>query len=162
MNITYAPGFLKSLNKAFHWKYAPLRAWKTFLRLPREVKWLWQRMTRGWADCDTWGMDRYVARVIPEMLTYLKKHKHGVPGFCFKECPHKEGGKHCDGCFTKAEKEWEDLLDQMVAGFVAGKEMKDELEFVDLERLKKEALELEKTRVHGMTLFVKHFHDLWD
>ena len=46
---------------------------------PREVKWFIQRGTRGWADCDTWGLDDYLARIIYEGIKHLNKNSHGYP-----------------------------------------------------------------------------------
>ena len=34
----------------------------------------------GWAPCDTWNMDYWFLKVIPEMLDYLAEHTHTYPG----------------------------------------------------------------------------------
>ena len=80
MEIKYTEGFLKSWEKLFHWKYAPLRLIKFIIRIPREIGWKWQRMNRGWADCDVWGMHYHVSNVISGMLEHLSEHHCGHPG----------------------------------------------------------------------------------
>ena len=32
-----------------------------------------QRLERGWADCDTWDMDGWLLKTIPDMLTFMAK-----------------------------------------------------------------------------------------
>ena len=49
------------------------------VRLFKEIKWFIQRGKRGWADCDTWNFDTYIARVIKEGTEYLLEHQHGYP-----------------------------------------------------------------------------------
>ncbi len=79
MKVEFAEGFQNSMDRLFHWRYAPLRAWKFFLRIPRELKWKLQRMTRGWSDQDVWGAYSYIADVISGMLVHLSEHHGGHP-----------------------------------------------------------------------------------
>lgn len=92
MEVKFAPGFWKSVDKLFHWKYAPLRWYKKVKNIPREIKWVYQRATRGWADCDAWGMDTYLAKVMSGMFMKLSKDSYGYPSRC------------------KTPEEWENLL----------------------------------------------------
>lgn len=48
-------------------RYSPLK----------ELKWFIQRGRRGWADCDTWSLDNYLAKVISESIVYLADNAHG-------------------------------------------------------------------------------------
>ncbi len=48
-------------------------------KICREVKWFIQRGRRGWADCDTWSIDYYLNRIMPEMLESLARNYHGHP-----------------------------------------------------------------------------------
>jgi len=46
---------------------------ETIRLFPRKIKWFIQRGKRGWADCDTWGLDFYLADIIENSIQYLKK-----------------------------------------------------------------------------------------
>ena len=45
----------------------------------RAIRYRWQRSQRGWADCDVWNLDTYLARVIAGSVTRLRLHHHGYP-----------------------------------------------------------------------------------
>lgn len=59
--------------------YYLLRPWKVVRELWWGLVYFCQRGLRGWADCDTWNMDCYLAEVIVPMLLYLAKTSHGSP-----------------------------------------------------------------------------------
>ena len=48
------------------------------LRWPHKIKHWVQRANRGYADCDAWNGDGYLARQIAGILTYLVNEGHGV------------------------------------------------------------------------------------
>ena len=162
MEIKYTEGFMDDLERLFSWRYAPLRACQWVIRLPREIKWLWQRMTRGWANCDVWSMDSYLARVIPEMLEHLKKNHNGLPGFLFDIKTKDEGPPDVTPLDEIAEARWMALLDEMIAGFKAHDELHGLNVGDDVEAYRKKQDEIEVKRIKGMSLFVEHFHSLWD
>lgn len=162
MNINFTPGFLDDLERLFSWKYAPFRAVEWILRIPREIKYLFQRMTRGWADSDVWSMDSYLSRVVPEMLEYLKKNHNGLPGFLFDIKINEQGPPDITPIDEIAEARWMVLLDEMIAGFKAHDELHELSVGDDVEAFKKKQDEIEAKRIKGMSLFVEHFHSLWD
>lgn len=45
-----------------------IRQWDKLASLPQEVVWFYQRGRRGWADCDSWSIDTYIAPIFVEML----------------------------------------------------------------------------------------------
>lgn len=119
MDIKIADGFMDSWDRLFHWKYAPLRAWHWLLNIPREIKWFYQRGTRGYADCDTWCLNHYIASWLPEALEHLKKTKMGCPSEYFdNDAPE---GKEC------ARYDLE--LDKIIAGFAAYERI-DDMEYI--------------------------------
>lgn len=72
------------------WRFRHLRWHKlTHPRPWQRVRYRWQRAARGWADCDVWSMDSYIARVMSAMLTYLADHNHAYPGVEPWETPEK-------------------------------------------------------------------------
>ena len=61
--------------------------WEKWCNIPAQIKyfcrvtrWSWQRITRGFADCDVWQLDCYYATLFTESLRYLDKIRHGYPG----------------------------------------------------------------------------------
>lgn len=72
--------------------------WDAIREFPRRVKWFIQRGRRGWADCDVWNFDTYLARVIGEGAAKLRDISHGHPG-------------------ELNEFEWSEILSQIAHGF---------------------------------------------
>lgn len=61
------------------WRY-PRYWWKNIKMIPRHIKWAWQRITRGYADCDVWGMNNWLLDVISGALDHLAENHCGYPG----------------------------------------------------------------------------------
>ena len=55
------------------------RVWDKIKRTPKQIKWFIQRGKRGWADCDVWGLNSYLAEVISGSVKKLKKIHNGYP-----------------------------------------------------------------------------------
>ena len=128
----------------------------------RRIKWFFQRGKRGWADCDTWGVDYHLAKIVPEMLRHLQENAHGYPGYGAASTPGK----------------WYDLLEEMIEGWEAAKRICDD-EYVDKvqpnwfengEKLTKKTFdkchemqqEDQKLFEKKMKIFTKWFFHLWD
>jgi hypothetical protein len=153
----------------------------------REVKYFIQRGRRGWADCDTWSLDEYLSKWLPDALRYLKTHKHGIPS----EMIHSEDGVDEHGCSTDAafalgEARWDAIMEKMIAGFEADMRIKDgcyedELGEYPLsrptgvsvdswERVRRNHREASKILMardealfqEGMQEFIKNYRNLWD
>jgi hypothetical protein len=95
----------------------------------RSIKHWTQRAKRGWSDQDTWSFDWYLARTIAGGLKHLKEHKHGVPTMAFPEKgepgDYDEHGNHTDQAMAKAEKNWDKILDTMIATFETAQKIND-------------------------------------
>jgi hypothetical protein len=142
--------------------YAILHPWVMLDYAFREVKYAFQRAFRGWDDTVIWSIDYHLAEMIPVWLMELKKYKGGVP----QEFIHKED-EYVDehGIWTvskegmqKAEAEYDAVLDIIMAGFNAYKDLSD-CKF-DYGSPK----EAEATRIYeeGFDLFRKYFGTFWD
>ena len=46
----------------------------------RCMYWSWQRVIRGYAECDKWNMYVHLQNLIPEMLQDLRDNRMGSPG----------------------------------------------------------------------------------
>ena len=67
-------------------------------RIPKEIKWFFQRGKRGWADIDVICMDYWFFRTVIPMLKKLKDTKHGYP-------------------VDMTEEEWDEKLNKMIRCF---------------------------------------------
>ena len=56
--------------------------------------WSWQRITRGYAECDKWGMYGYLQGLIPDMLQDMRDNRHGSPGYLGENYKNKIIGKN--------------------------------------------------------------------
>lgn len=165
--------------------WAIYRFFKYHVRSPfrwcREIKWKFQRMNRGWAECDTWNLDSYLSKLIPEAITHLKNEAHGYPSSFAGESPED----HINDDWKPRVEKWNHILDEICDGFHAHtrivdsdyqkeigefplrtREMSDE-EFnkaVDkyFRARQKEIDKDQKIFKHGMKLFTIYFGNLWD
>lgn len=55
------------------------RLWEKITAIPKEIKWFIQRGRQGYADCDAWNFDNYLAGVISGGLKDLAKHPISFP-----------------------------------------------------------------------------------
>lgn len=74
------------------------------------IYWSWQRIVRGYADCDKWNMYRYLQNLIPDMLQDLRDNRHGSPGYLGKNYTDVDGILMNDTC----HEEWNKILDNMI------------------------------------------------
>ena len=52
---------------------------------PSEVKWFYQRGSRGWSDRSAWSIDTWLVDNLIPMLERLKRDKHGTPSSMFRK-----------------------------------------------------------------------------
>lgn len=74
------------------------------------IRWSWQRIIRGYADCDKWSMYNFLQNLIPEMLQDMRNNRHGSPGYLGENYTNSEGILVNDTCHD----EWDKLLDCMI------------------------------------------------
>jgi len=125
-------------------RYYGFYVWWNFLT---DLKWkipnLIHRAYYGWGKADTWDFDYYLAKIISEGITYLKKDKSGIP------CDLAEKYDDKTAIIKRDER-----LDKMIRAF------KLHLIWVDRDRVLTE--EEEKEYQEGLELFIKYMGDLWD
>jgi len=114
----------------------------------RHSKWFFQKLFRGYSDCDIWGLDYHLAKLILKRLKafYNGGKRCGYPG-------HLEN-----------EQEWNHILEEMIFAFeyVLGdysfnrKFWKD-----DSTKLENKARQAEQRYIKGMHFFAEYFNNLW-
>ena len=70
----------------------------------RNIKYAWQRATRGFSDPDCWEFDSYLSRIISGGLKTFDKNRYGVPAELYFQLG-EEGG----------DKEWSKILSEISA-----------------------------------------------
>jgi hypothetical protein len=99
--------------------------------LRRDVKFAWQRLTRGWDDSECWSLDISLAELILPRLKRFKQIKAGWHG--------------------ENMEEWNEKLDKMIAFF----------EFASSDRYINASMEEYDKYDEGLKLFVEHYYELW-
>ena len=87
------------------WRY-PINWWRNIKLFFRQLKWAWQRATRGFADCDVWNLDSSILNYLSGTLKHLSENATGWPG---------------DKQFPKYE-DWTTFLKEMSEKFAAANE----------------------------------------
>lgn len=161
MEIKFTEEFHKDMDRLFSkdLKYRIWRSWDWLKGVPSEVKFFWQRGTRGWSDRDVWGIDNFLLSILPGMLRQLAITKHG--------CPEEFYDDHCKGdeCHM-----WREFLNDMADKLECGtKALELELEpfkkadgSYDMEAFKAEYERLVKEWGQGIDWVKKYFFNLWD
>ena len=63
----------------FSVRYYCFHPWDFIGQTFRNIRWAYQRITRGFSDADCWNLDSYLLEIIPEMVDNLRKNTHGFP-----------------------------------------------------------------------------------
>jgi hypothetical protein len=131
--------FLKDKG-LFGWNYRHLltHPWKLAEECYYHTKWFMQRGWRGYADCDVWGLDSYLAGWLPRALDGLISAKHGHP-------------------IGMTRKGWESRLKRMKQGLIEAGKIGD-MKYKTVAENRAANLRMQR----DLKLFVEHFHSLWD
>ncbi len=110
------------------------------------LKWFIQRGRRGWADCDVWSFDTYLASVIAGGVKHLKEIEHGHPADITRE-------------------RWHEILNDIIFAFEA---LKDQPFVPPVWEPRFEPYpfsmpeDLYDRIKRGQALFAEYFQGLWD
>lgn len=138
ISVYFRSGFIP-----FSWMW-----WKNYIK-PRNwfrpVLWLYQRATRGYADCDLWSLDSYLAQIMPGALEDLRKTKQGIP-------------------HDVTEEQFDRMLGQMAEGFRAAGRILDGHPYSPKHSVEYEAWAKEQQDLfdEGLRLFHERYFNLWD
>jgi hypothetical protein len=127
---------------------------------PYEVKWFYQRGSRGWSDRSAWSIDTWLVYNLIPMLERLKRDKHGTPTSMFRK---KDGvsknGIPIDEADVLAAQRWDNVLNEIIYGLKCAKKIEDlDYDYEDKEEVKK----LTKSSQRSFELIGKHLFNLWD
>jgi hypothetical protein len=90
----------------------PSFLWKYY----RPVKFLWQRLTRGFDDSCLWSLDYACIKwIYPRLKALRELPPHGVPQHHTEVYP--EGHEYAGDPRILSEEEWDSILGEMLLGF---------------------------------------------
>lgn len=96
-------------NKTDFW-HERRSPWKIPGLVLRNIKYSFQRITKGYCDKDLWNIDYWFMNLMPDMLQQFKDTKHGSLSCLEKEHADEHGNFCNDECHT----EWDKILDKMI------------------------------------------------
>lgn len=146
MKIEFAPGFQKSWDRLFSLWYLPYRIFSWIKRSPREVKYAYQRVVRGYDDTCHWSLNFYLAERISVECRTLAENCNGCTEELFDNT-NKE-----DQCWK-----WKAILIEIAEGFEAYIKHEEDGPF-DNESYDKMKVRLD----HSFDLLKKWYPNLWD
>lgn len=114
------------LHRLHHMKFSSVRLSK------RSLRFLWQQLTRGWDDSETWSLDYSLGKIIAPRLKRFKEVQGGYPS-------------------DLTEQEWAKKIDKMIAAF----------EFAGSEARWNAGPEEYDKHQKGIELFAENFFGLW-
>lgn len=68
---TFLSDVHKDTYKEHRLHYILVHPFATLWYLLHKIKWFWQRATKGWAECDAWNADAYLAKIIADISTFI-------------------------------------------------------------------------------------------
>lgn len=143
--------------------FTPSYSWSHMLKHPKEILWwivhdvkyFYQRGTRGYSDIDVWNWSSYNATINAAALRQLSDIAHGTPIDYDKPVDPVTGAP--EGYTLE---EWQGMLNQMAEGFEAHLRIEDrDYPELTLEQHLKHDYKLFEA---GMKLYAEHYSELWD
>ena len=94
---------------------------------PSDIKHFYQRAKKGYSYQDVWSIHDWFMKIVPKMLTDMKKNLHGCPA----QFTNNEDGTEFQDV-EKGVKDWENVIERMIFCFTEMNEdtcsMKNEFE----------------------------------
>ena len=106
----------KNQMSVFRRSYMPSSPIKRIRYTIRKCKWVWQRATRGYADCDTWDIRGWFLGVMPEILKDMAQDMHGIP-YAYVTKDLKPVKDHNETDVVMTEDVWKMIILRMAADF---------------------------------------------
>lgn len=122
------------------WKY-PSNWFGNIKQFFRNIKFAYQRITRGYADPDIWDFDSYLSKIIINGSRHLADTTHGYPMMLLN-----------NKTINSPEK-WTEYLYEMASHFEKGMEL--EWNFDDFGKVDQEFSQ-------GFNMLRESFYNLWD
>lgn len=123
----------------------------------KDIKYAWQRVTKGWDYSQTWSIDYNYSKILGELILEFKQVNNAIPFSIIDQvCENYQFGDDINkNKEDEARKLWDNVLQEMADGFLFYYNYKyDTFENKNFEILNKKIS-------RSLELFSKHFQDLW-
>ena len=151
------------MGKLFHVPFRAIHFYKNIPYLWLGIKSFYLRGKNGWSPYDTWNMDCYLLKILPEMLRHLAKNDNTHPFLTF---PITEES------IKEDENKWVEILNYMAECFeeadedrVSNYEKENKIDRYSDDYYNNYSL-IQKYRDdkknEGLELLKKYFWNLWD
>lgn len=125
----------------------------------RELRWAWQRASRGWADCDAWSIYSYVDRIMLGAIRRMREDRIGCPAMCIEEGALLNEDGIPDEALKAGVQKWDGILQEIEEGYAAAVALDEyEIDFAD----KTAYADAQAKRDRGRALALEYWECLWD
>lgn len=141
----------------YNLEYAFFHPHKVIANRWRHLKWFMQRGWRGYADCDVWSLDGYLATWMPQAV-------RKIPGVGYFQCGSECGMPDdilAEGRQEKDQEHYNEVIEKIARAFEAHLERDDIWPNDDDNWKEKHAVLAEETR-EGLKLMAIHYGGLWN
>ncbi len=117
-------------------------------RVLKDIKWVLQKVFKGYNDPDLWSLDyHFVEMILPRLRAYKKMKRSGYPAATAGTYPE-----------ISCPEDWEKILDAIIKGFESFLIERNGDYAFTIEK----CMQLQKEIDYGLELFGKFFQYLWD
>jgi len=136
--------------------------WKVWDKIrPGTLKHHYQRIKRGYSDKDVWSLDYWLVQTLTPALEDLRRDKSGVPvAFFRKKDGIDELGNPTEDAHEKAEKRWNDALDEIIYGLRCARYLAENDYWLTDDEKGREK-DMRKSAERAFTLIGKNLPNLW-
>ena len=123
------------------WIFGEINYWRPLWASKRGLRFIWQKLTRGFSDDATWSLDTTMAKFIAPRLKRLREIESGHPA-----------------CYT--DKQWWRMVDQMIYSMEAVANQWDDKN-EELSQSPEDREKIDEKVQEGLVLFGRNFRGLW-
>jgi hypothetical protein len=150
--------------------YALAHPWKILRYYKDEIKYAYQRVSKGYDDKATWHVGYYLAETLPKIIRQLKEEGHGVPISMYTEeslfalSEKRLGSIDKDGNYIEtdedkaASEKWDKILDEIAEGFECYLKYDEKFGY----KTPREEDENYQKFQKALVLLKEYYEDLWD
>jgi hypothetical protein len=144
--------------------------WKILCYYKDEIKYAYQRVSRGYDDKAAWHIGYYLSKTLPPIIRQLKEVGHGFPVRMYEGAENfpisqmELGSIDEDGNYIETEEEktasekWDKILDEIADGFEAYIKYDEDFDY----KTPREEDENYKKFQRALELLKEYYEDLWD